>query len=262
MLIMEKNGKPITLASIILGYVPGAEYVNLRGSVATLTTSARTIWGNGSSYNPPSTAQAMEIVSASTADTSAGNNAQTVLVKGVDGDFAEVEETVSMDGQTAVDLTNTYIGINSLEVATVGSGLVNAGVISCRVDGGGQAHKLIDAASDITGKDYDFIYTVPAGKRLLICDLNISCNKQTDGVTFYLLDYDLTASNTVARSVWSTGIASGDDVVTLPCMTLVPEKHRIDLRAFVDGGTTGRARVTSNCILIDDDVFDPSNLRM
>lgn len=72
---------------------------------------------------------AMTVSSSSADDTSAGTGARTVLVRGINAGGEEVTETVTLNGQTAVNTANTYSFIQQVIVMTAGSGKANAGVI-------------------------------------------------------------------------------------------------------------------------------------
>jgi hypothetical protein len=52
------------------------------------------------------------------------------MIVGLDGDYNQVSETVTLNGQTAVNTTNSYLYVNQFYVVTVGSGGANAGDIN------------------------------------------------------------------------------------------------------------------------------------
>jgi hypothetical protein len=53
-----------------------------------------------------------------------------VYIEGVNGDYATVSETITLNGQTAVNTTHSYLYVNSFYVVTAGSGAENAGNIN------------------------------------------------------------------------------------------------------------------------------------
>lgn len=115
------------------------------------------------------------IVSASANDTSAGTGARTVKltyysVSGstITGPFTE---TISLNGTTPVNTVSTTIAfIEKMEVLTVGSGLVNAGIISLKAaTGGGGATVWSIAAS--ANKTFGAHHYVPSGKTCNISGL-------------------------------------------------------------------------------------------
>jgi len=99
------------------------------GFNADVDDALETVWAQGGLYSYIETATVLKVSSSSTNDTSAGTGARTVTLFGLDANYAEVSETVTLNGQTAVNTTKTYIRINRMVVNTAGSGGQNAGVI-------------------------------------------------------------------------------------------------------------------------------------
>lgn len=111
------------------GQIAGHSVVHVFGHNPDIDTVEETVWpANGTLGHPASPVQ-MTISSTSTADTAAGTGARTVHILGINGTGGHVEETVTMNGQTAVTTTHSYDAIERITVLTVGSGNKNAGVI-------------------------------------------------------------------------------------------------------------------------------------
>jgi len=93
------------------------------GINTNVATSNETVWiGSSGVYAFPTVAAVMKISSSSTDDDAAGTGARTVLVDGLNANYERVTEIVSLDGQTQVDTTNSYIRVNKMIVLTAGSG--------------------------------------------------------------------------------------------------------------------------------------------
>lgn len=88
-----------------------------------------TVWAQGGLYSYLAAATQLSISSSSTADTSAGTGARTVTISGLDANYAEISETVVLDGQSAVTTANSYLRVFRMVVRSAGSGEQNAGVI-------------------------------------------------------------------------------------------------------------------------------------
>lgn len=71
----------------------------------------------------------MKVSSASTADTSAGTGAQSVEISGLDANYGEISETISLNGQTAVNTIKKYLRVFRCVVRSAGSGGKNAGIV-------------------------------------------------------------------------------------------------------------------------------------
>lgn len=95
-----------------------------------LDTSEESVWPDGGTIPHPTVASVLKISSSDANDTAEGTGARTVHIVGLDGDYNEVSETVTLNGQTAVNTTNSYLYVNQFYVVTVGSGAANAGNIN------------------------------------------------------------------------------------------------------------------------------------
>lgn len=91
--------------------------------------SEETVWAQGGLYSYLSSASVLKVSSSSTADTSAGTGARTVQLYGLDADYNEINETVTLNGQTSVNTTNSFLRINRMAVRSAGTGGQNAGVV-------------------------------------------------------------------------------------------------------------------------------------
>ena len=58
-----------------------------------------------------SAATVLKVSSSSTADDEGSTGAETVELFGLDADYNEINETVTLDGQTAVNTTKEYLRI-------------------------------------------------------------------------------------------------------------------------------------------------------
>ena len=135
------------------------------GFNSDIDNSLETVWAQGGLYSHPSSASTMTVSSSSTADTSAGTGARTVEIFGLDADYNEVSETITLNGQTAVTTTNTYLRMNRAIVRSAGSGEQNAGVIyvgTGTVTAGVPANKYATIAVG-DNQTLMCVWTVPAG---------------------------------------------------------------------------------------------------
>jgi len=117
----------------------------------------------GGTYSFPSSAASTQINSSSNSDKSAGTGARTVTVEGLDSNYDEISEVVTMNGTTNVTLTNSYLRVNRASVTTAGSGEINQGDIQIFQGG----NTLAEIPEDL-GQTQQAVYTVPAGKTLYI----------------------------------------------------------------------------------------------
>lgn len=169
------------------GQIPGHKPLFKFGNNSTVGDSLETIWAEGGLYSYLSAATVLKVSSSSADDTSAGTGARTVQLSGLDADYNEINETVTLNGQTAVNTTKEFLRINRMIVRSAGTGGGNAGVIYAGTGAvtAGVPANVYASVNGISGSNQSLmaLWTVPAG------------------YTAYLFQYDIsngTTSNTPA----------------------------------------------------------------
>ena len=181
--VSSANGLPVTAGintpihvgdrkvEVSRGLVTGSMSFRKFGSNLSVTTTEEVISSIGGQLLPwmPTAAVTVEIVSSDAADGVAGAGALTVRIIGLDSNFDELEEVVTMNGTTAVTTTGSFIRVFRAYVETVGTYRgTNTGILTIReVGGAGDDIIQIDAAG---GQTLGSHYTVPNGKTLYISD--------------------------------------------------------------------------------------------
>lgn len=116
---------------VALGNTSGWSSWNKFGYNTDITTTAPEIVAAfGGTWNPPTAAETLDVVSTSTNDTSAGTGARSVLITGIDENRDIQQEVVQLNGTTPVTTSLTWYGINRCALYLVGSGGGNEGTIS------------------------------------------------------------------------------------------------------------------------------------
>jgi hypothetical protein len=128
-------------------------------------TSNETVWIGSNTYTFPSSASVLKISSSSASDTSAGTGARTVQIQGLDANYEAVSETVSLNGQTAVNTTNNYLRVNKMIVLTAGSGGTSVGNIYAGTGDvtAGVPAVVVNQTGILANETESGFYTVPAG---------------------------------------------------------------------------------------------------
>ena len=147
------------------GQIQGHRNVTVFGFNPDVDTTQVSVWPLPSLITFPASAIQMTVSSTSANDTSAGTGARTVVVQGLDANYNEVTETVTLNGQTAVTMTASLLRVNYAYVATAGSGNSAAGDIYI---GAGTVTAGVPATTyDIIKFDYNTTitgsFTIPAG---------------------------------------------------------------------------------------------------
>ena len=215
------------------GQVDGHKTLFKFGVNGDVGASVETVWAQGGTYAYPASASVMKISSSSADDAAAGTGARTVAVFGLDASYNEVNETVTLNGQTAVDTTNSYLRIFRMYVVTAGSGATAAGVIYAgtgTVTAGVPANIYATIAVGANQTQMAF-WTVPAGYTLYLTGVyytsgNTNANAWTN---FQLIQRPLGG---VFRQQSSSRVAgNGDFVLDLHTPIAFAEKTDIEVRA-------------------------------
>jgi len=123
------------------------------------------VWDGEGAYTYISAAAAMKISSSDAKDTSAGVGAKTVRVYGLDTNWQEVVQDVTMNGQTGVALPTSLLRVYRMFILTVGSEEDNAGDIwvgTGTITAGVPAVKHAGIKAGM-GQTLMAVYTIPDG---------------------------------------------------------------------------------------------------
>jgi hypothetical protein len=246
-------GSPTLWEKCVYGSKPGCQPLNIEGFTTSITTTERTVWPENINYVVPvAAASTPSCVSADANDdaTPASNTgAQTIRVSGIKTTYAAFTETVSLNGTSAVNLATTNVLlINKLEVLTAGSGLVNAGAITCSNATGPVVMASMPAGANVS---LGAIYGVPAGYTLLCKDTVLHSYAVTAGQTVqFLLTRYVNLGIAKVETLGYVGLAASNFFV-LPNY-LVFEEKTIFKVGVLSAASTGTQGVKLTCLLIED----------
>lgn len=136
--------------NVARGKVRGAKVINIFGFNAATTTNMRALWelANTTAYVFPSAAVNMTVTS------DAADDGKTLKIFGLDANYEEIEELVTLNNATPPVTTLAFFRINNVVMIsatnTANITIANGGVTYARIDAG----RSTNQAS---------IYTVPAG---------------------------------------------------------------------------------------------------
>lgn len=155
----------------------------------------------GGVYQTPVAAAALELVSSSANDTSAGTGARTVTVVGLNSSWVEVSQDVTMNGTTAVALGTNLIRAYRMYVKTSGtyataSAGSHAGTLTLRGSGGGSTWLQIYFTDFPRGQSECGAYTIPSGKSALVSlhYVSVDSTKTGDIAFFHRANADTVAA--------------------------------------------------------------------
>ena len=150
---------------VIRGNIQGVSYIHKFGLNPDVDTAAiEDIWDVDGTKTWYDADQTLEIVSASTNDDGdpVGTGARTVTIVGLDDNGAEITQTATMNGTTAVALATDLMVVYRAWVLSAGTVATNDGLITIRLASAGATQAQIIAGN---GQTLMAIYQVPASKK-------------------------------------------------------------------------------------------------
>ena len=139
------------------------------------------IWSTGGNRVYLTNAETMSCVSSSVNDAAAGTGIRTIYIDGLDKNFDQITETVTLNGTTPVVTTNSYLRINRVYGSSAGTGGTNAGAITLDPSSSGAGSRQVTITAG-DGQTLIGHYTVPKGKNAYMIGLHYSIGPQ-EGTT-------------------------------------------------------------------------------
>ena len=205
------------------GQIPGHSIRNLFGTNPAIGTTFRTPWENNTALPFLSSAQKLDIISTSDDDA----EGPQVLIVGVDGNYNEIREVVSLNGTAGTQTQKNFFRINDLIMST-GNAI---GDITA------EFNSVVYAKIIATyGKNQAAVFTVPAGHSFYLGRIDAftaTANNDTKIMTFR---NRVTYSDGRIFNVAQTNFVERMDIArTLPFK--VPEKATIEFQAKMSSQT-------------------------
>lgn len=194
----EDRPTPNFLHDVAKGNIWDSRPLNIFGFNRTVGTSFETLWDDGGNYAYPSSALVMSVVSSSTSDT------MEVLISGLDANYVEITETVTLTGTSAVTTSKSFLRINSAII------LSGSNVGNITISNGGVTYAYIQAE---LGTTQSSVYTVPANHSVYL--FRIDCTSGTNNGQKYLTIRNVLKTHggrilRVAEATFSTSQVSFD----------------------------------------------------
>lgn len=161
------------------GQIMGHQTLSLFGYQAAVGNTSIPVWENASAYTYPTSATTLTVVSTSASD----NTSATILISGLDANFAPISETIALNGTSGVTTVNSYLRVNSLLMTSPGtSQTTNVGTITVK-----QSSNTLAQINIGVSKSQSTIYTVPAGYTfyLNLAEVNTSNSYTSSNIVTY-----------------------------------------------------------------------------
>lgn len=204
------------------------------------TAAAEDIWSIGGTFTQLSSAETMDLVSTSANDTSAGTGARSVIIYGVDANYMEQTEVVTLNGTTPVTTSNTWLGINRVAIYLAGSTGYNEGDINVTATTATTNQAQIPATE---GSTQQALFFVPAQQQAYLDWMLINIVKTSGGATptvtvkMYVTSLVSNSRYEVFRHIVDTSVENTVEL-TPSQPFVVGEKSLIKVQAETDQNNT------------------------
>ena len=216
-----------------------------------------TIWTQGGIYPYPTSAAQLYVSSSSTADTNGGTGANSVKIIGLDANYNEVEEDITLKGQTQKIAQTSWLRVYRMYITLAGSGGAAAGTIYLANTGASAGVPTGTVYASIllgAGQTEMAVYTVPAGHTLYLDDINftaaVSLANSDIQVRFLQRDF----GTNVFREQLRVVLQSNTFIDKFNYPLRIPEKTDIEARGLSVGGNNNPISTSWQGILIKNEI--------
>ncbi len=177
---------------IARGAVAQTSHINKFGYNTSVGTNFETITDLGGDQYYPTSAGIVSVVSSDANDDDGDTGARTMEIQGLDGNYEEISETITLNGTSAVTTTASFHRVFRMRVLTAGTTGTNEGNLTASIGGNDVAR--ISAANG--GQTLMAVYTVPKGKTAYLDDFHGSLSKNQEAV------FMIRTKNGIESSAW------------------------------------------------------------
>ena len=236
------------------GDVDGYAAIHKFGRNPSIGNAPETIWMYGGKYqylavDSPSTLYAY---SANSEDSASGDGARTVTILGLDNNFNEIEETITVNGAAT---TLEFLRVYRAFVATAGVTTTNEGDVLISTGSGGTGTVLADIGTIGTGTTFGLgqtqlaLYTIPAGKTGYLTTWNVGCAPMNNKATVLLKSRELDG-DAPFRTKDIVDLVGGYHTQNYSIPLRFPEKT--DIEVVASGDTSTIISSSFDVILVDN----------
>ena len=239
---------------IASGSVTGYTAIHKFGRNPNIGNAPETIWMYGGKYQylAVGAASTLYAYSADSEDSAAGDGARTVTILGLDNDFNEIEETVTVGGAAT---TLEFLRVYRAFVATAGSSNTNEGNVLISTGAGGTGTVLADIGLIGTGSTFGLgqtqlaLYTIPAGKRGYLTTWNVGLAPANNKATVLLKSRELNGDGPF-RTKDIVDLVGGYHTQNYSIPLCFPAKT--DIEVLASGDTSSIISSSFDIILVDE----------
>lgn len=198
-----------------------------------------TIWDVGGLYSYPGAAVAMTATSAS----GASDSGVKIIIQGLDANFAELEEKVTLNASGTATTTGLFLRVFRAYVsgATAPVGNVN-------IANGGTTYARVTAGENQT---LMAVYTVPAGKTLYVTQGVATHGTDTSGA-YMTVRFMVRQPGGVFRTQTKVDIIGSEILFPFTFPLRIPEKSDVEVRAICSKNQNNAVSATFEGVLVNN----------
>ena len=223
------------------GDVDGYAAIHKFGRNPSIGNAPETVWMHGGKYQylDVGSASTLYAYSANSEDSASGDGARTITILGLDNNFNEIEETVTVGGAAT---TLEFLRVYRAYVATAGVTTTNEGNVLISTGSGGTGTVLADIGTIGTGTTFGLgqtqlaLYTVPAGKTGYLTTWNVGCAPMNNKATVLLKSREIDG-DAPFRTKDIVDLVGGYHTQNYSIPLRFPEKTDIEVVASADTST-------------------------
>ena len=227
--------------NVAMGKVRGASTVHKFGAVPAMSQSQTgTVWDKNDTVYPWASWSTAGVITAAIAD--ASDNGKVVTILGLDNDFNEVSDTITLSSTATVAGTTEFRRVFRAYIST---GENNVGDITF-TKGGADVLKI----TATKGQTLMAIYTIPAGKTGYLYRGVCTAQSSADGSGHMFIRYFGETAFRIAHSFEVAG-SGGQYDYDFSFPIRIPEKSDIDLR-MTTRSNNGRYTAAFDLLLLTE----------
>jgi hypothetical protein len=239
-----RNGYPEFADQVALGLVPGFRTLRKFGDNEAVPSGGVTtdIWPSGqagvSRRVLPTSAAVASVTSTSIEDDPdkggavPGTGCHIIRIEGLDADYVEIYEDVTLNGTAAATTTLEFLRINRMYSVFCGTSEYNQGDLKATI--GGDIQAVIES---LEGQTHQALYTVPAGHTLLVTDLEFSVGRMASSADLHAFGEIKLFGTNAWRIIENVYMATGSNFDTHRPVVAFPEKTELRASAHSDAVT-------------------------
>jgi len=217
------------------------DYIHKFGRNPSVSGAPETIWMHGGVYSYLTSPSTVYVTSSSGNDAAAGTGARTITVQGLDGDYNNVQETLTVGGSVG---TVEFLRVFRAFVVESGSVGTNVGNVLITTGAGGSGTVLADIGTIGTGTTFGLgqtqlaLYTIPAHCTGYLTTWNVGVGSYNSSVTasLYTRLFDTGYLSFRTRDIMD--VPGGYHTRNYDIPLLIPTKTDIEVRAIASAGST------------------------